>query len=113
MNNIHIWWLTKVLILMLILNLFRIRQGGTLTIHVSLISTILTMAATIFGLQPWYVGTLYGNNNLYMQYISTLKKADGTPVDEIKNLFTKSVIRTKIQEIFGDNILTSETSLKG
>ncbi len=48
-----------------------------------------------------------------MQYISTLKKADGTPVDEIKNLFTKSVIRTKIQEIFGDNILTSETSLKG
>lgn len=70
------------------------------------------MVATIFGLQPWYVGTLYGNNNLYMQYISTLKKADGTPVDEIKNLFAKRKAHTKIQGIFGDNILTADDFLE-
>lgn len=50
-------------------------------------------------------------DNLKEKIISTLKKPDGTPVDEIKNLFAKRKAHTKIQEIFGQTTTTPEKLL--
>ncbi|MFK8299070.1 hypothetical protein ACI76O_11870, partial [Capnocytophaga cynodegmi] len=62
----------------------------------------------------WVFNTTSGVNktNLKEKIISTLKKADGTPIEELNRLFDEESIVKKLKKTFGDEIETPNDLIK-
>ena len=61
----------------------------------------------------WVFNTTSGVNktNLKEKIISTLKKADGTPIEEIQELFKNTEIVNKFKKTFNDNRISKPQDL--